>query len=50
MTGSLTQSYFLLDSGINKVGRRIYFGLDDDLLPPENEGEFLEKLAEQENI
>mmetsp|Transcript_24595 Transcript_24595/g.38186 ORF Transcript_24595/g.38186 Transcript_24595/m.38186 type:complete len:109 (-) Transcript_24595:46-372(-) len=50
MTGSLTQSYFLLDCNLNKVGRRIYFGLDDDMPPPINEGEFLEKLVETEKM
>ena len=45
MSGSLTQSYFILDCPINKVGRKIFFGLDDDLPPSINEDEFLQNIG-----
>ena len=35
MTGSLTQSYFIFDAQQYKVGRKIYFGMDNEA--PEEE-------------
>jgi len=48
MTGSLSQSYFIFDSNNYKVGRKIYYGLAQD--PNQvNDGEFIEKLVNQQN-
>lgn len=44
MTGSLTQSYFIFDSVEYKVGRKIYYGLDDEN-QQENDGEFIHQLV-----
>lgn len=46
MTGSLSQSYFIFDSQQYKVGRKIYYGLDEDDAP-KDDGDFIAQLDDK---